>query len=151
MTDSRTGTRYTFTSNTDPDSLDVVLDPPATGTATVPATALTSGKVLAVWNDCQLALVDHGNGLWAVYLHLRDIKVTSGQVVAPGDPLGFPTTILPPVRPCGNVQSDAEHVHFALLKGSGTSGTYVSMQSLCGYQVIELLTRINKPFTVPAC
>src|SRR5216683_1988653 len=80
MVDKRTGQVFTFDNQTDNDSLDVLLEPvQPQGTATIPTTSLASGTVLAVWPECQLILIDHGHGWWAVYLHLVSIQVTSGD------------------------------------------------------------------------
>jgi murein DD-endopeptidase MepM/ murein hydrolase activator NlpD len=135
MVDDRTGKYYKFANDNDTASLDIMLSPDAKGTATVPVTPIENGKVLAVWSSCQLVLLDHGNGLWAVYLHLIEIKVKSGQSVNRDDELGYPTTD-PTIRDCG-VHSKAIHVHLALLRGSGNAGSYISMldRSFCGHRV----------------
>jgi hypothetical protein len=157
--DQRTGAVLSFGNRGALASLDVVLDGDKIGTATVPATALDSGTVLAVWNTCQVLVIDH-HGTWVAYLHLADIAVTSGQVIARGTSLGYPTTMIPPKSPCGNVTADVEHVHIAVTTGSGTSGNYQAIlgKVLCGHPVTAqdggivlpgLTATRNEVFTVP--
>lgn len=165
MKDDRTGKVFTFPNKRTNDSLDFVLATQTPGgTSTIPTTSAASGTVLAVWGICQLVLIDHNNGWWSMYLHLANIQVVSGNTVNPGTILGYPTTNKPP-RVCGSVESTAQHVHFVLLNGSGTTGTYVSSlgKVFCGHQVVELnndptdiilqgLTQTkDQVFTVPAC
>jgi outer membrane protein assembly factor BamB len=165
MVDDRTHTVYSFTNYTDPDSLDVVLEPEKLGRSSLAATALANGTVLAVWAQCHLALIDYGNGWWAIYLHLANILVSSGDSVTANTMIGYPTTNVMPSITCGRETSDAEHVHFALLNGSGVTGAYVSMlgTKLCGHTVAEvnndptdiilqgLTTTKDQVFTVPQC
>jgi hypothetical protein len=139
--DDRTGKVYTFSGNRAPVSLDFVLQPPATGTATIPTTSLRTGVVLAVWKACQVVLIDHGGGLWGIYLHQAKIAVTSGNKVSGDTVIGYSTTVKPSGgASCGKVTSDAEHVHVALLKGAGQKGSYITLlgQSLCGHKVVRL-------------
>jgi hypothetical protein len=165
MADDRTGTVFTFNKNLDPDSLDIVLEPETTGTSSIPTTSLANGTVLAVWSACQLVLIDHENGWWAIYLHMANIQVTSGSTVTTGSIIGYPTTNIPTLEACGSVESSAEHVHIAFLNGSGTTGTYVPMlgRSFCGYPIVEqkndptdiilqgLTTTKDQVFRVPQC
>lgn len=152
---------YNFNNNKAPVSLDFI--PENSG---VPVTAISDGLVLAVWSKCTLVLVDHGANTWGAYLHLREIKVRSGQSVKRGDPLGYPSAELPSASDgCGAVHGDVAHLHFALLAGSGHTGTFTTLlgQSFCGHDVSELDGRIkdiglpgltskaNEIFSVPHC
>ena len=163
--DDRTGTVYKFTNPKDPDSLDLLLEPEVKGTASIAVTPLASGTVLAVWAECHVVLIDYGSGWWAIYLHLTNIQVTSGTSVAVNTIIGYPTTKIKENSKCGNEQSSTEHVHFAFLNGSGTTGTYVSMlgRTLCGHAVVEqnghpkniilqgLTQTKDQVFTIPSC
>jgi hypothetical protein len=142
VSDDRTGKLYTLRNDMAADSLDIVLHPGGLGTTTIPTTPLRAGVVLAVWKACQVVLIDHGGGLWAIYIHQANIAVQSGQKVTADTKLGYSTTVLPSRNAhCGNVSSDAEHVHIALLKGgSSQAGSYESLlgASLCGHKVVRL-------------
>lgn len=128
-----------------------------------PITPLASGTVLAVQKRCHIVIIDHGNGWWAVYLHIAQIKVTSGASVTVNTTIGFPNTKEP--LACGET-STGPHVHVALINAtSATTGNYVTLQNriLCSHQVVELnndLTDIilqgltqskGQVFTVPSC
>jgi len=163
--DDRTHSVYQFTNPTAPDSLDLVLEPEQTGTSSIATTPLASGTVLAVWAKCHVALIDYGNGWWSIYLHLTNISVSSGDSVTVNTKIGYPTTNVQPNNTCGNENSSAEHVHFALLNGSGRSGSYVPTlgRVLCGHSVVEqnndptniilqgLTQTKDQVFTVPQC
>jgi outer membrane protein assembly factor BamB len=165
IVDDRTHTVYRFANPTDPDSLDLVLEPEQTGTSSVATTPLASGTVLAVWAKCHVVLIDYGNGWWSIYLHLANISVSSGDSVTVNTKIGTPTTNVQSNTTCGNEQSSAEHVHFAFLNGSGRNGSYVPMlgRTLCGHSVVEqnndptdiilqgLTQTKDQVFTVPQC
>lgn len=152
---------YTFQNVGQPDaSLDLGFLG-ATGTSSIPATSLASGKVLATWPACNLVLIDHGNGWWAIYIHLTNILVSPGEYVSTNTPIGYPTT---KNLGCGQ-WSTFTHVHFALLRGSGNTGIYVSMTGtvLCGHTVLSNsaaphdssgplnLEGLGRNFAVPSC
>lgn len=135
-------------------SLDLVVSKPG-----IPVIPLAAGTVLASSAYCQTVLVDHGSGSWVEYVHIVP-AVAAGQSVTRAIGLG---TVAPPlgtgvIGPCG-LQSDAPHVHFAFLTGSGTSGTYVSLAGrvLCSHAVTAaggidgLSTGPGDAFTVPTC
>jgi YVTN family beta-propeller protein len=167
MQDDRTHATFAFANYTATTALDIVLPPSTLGTSTIPATSVASGTVLAVWAPCQLVLIDHGNGWWATYLHLANIPVTSGDAVTTGSILGYPTTVKPTLSRCKNVNSSAEHVHLAFLRGSDAkrTGTFVTLlgQAFCSHRVLELnsdptniilkglTTTKGQVFTVPSC
>lgn len=141
ISDDRTGKLYTLSGPNDHDSLDIVLHPTALGTTTIPTTPLRAGVVLAVWRACQVVLIDHGGGLWAIYVHQTDIAVQSGQKVTGDTKIGYSTTVLPRDNSRCGLHTDAEHVHIALLKGgSGQAGSYESPvgESFCGHKVARL-------------
>ena len=147
---------YTLTgsSSVSEASLDLVVTAPGT-----PVYPLSSGTVLEAWSGCNVVLVDHGGGTWVEYMHL-ELTVSNGQAVTPTASLG---TVMSPydrskVSPCYD-DSTAPHVHFAFLKGSGTSGQYQSMQgmTLCGHVVdangdlVGLASAGGPAFVVPDC
>jgi hypothetical protein len=168
ITDDTPGAKpYTLTDQTDPDALDLVLEPESepevsSGMASIPTLPLATGKVLAVQKACRVVLIDHGGGWWSVYVHLTNIAVHAGQVVKANTVLGYANTLNPE---CGE-KTDVEHTHIAIINGNGHTGTYVSLltQSLCGHQVREnkpgdpnsvyldgLVKGVQQPFSVPQC
>lgn len=152
---------FTFTNPKDNFALDFLLCNNCQGTSSIPATPLASGTVIAVQKACHVILIDHGNGWWAEYVHLANIQVTSGQHVTVNTLLGYPNT---KNLACGEV-SPTEHIHLTIANGSGTTGTYVTLQNqeLCGHQVVErnnnrldvflpgLVNNTGDTFTVPTC
>jgi len=143
---------YSFNGSGDvPASLDLAAPQ---GTAVKP---VASGRVLSAWPDCNVVIVDHGDGVWAEYLH---IQVT----VNPGDPVDRNTTLgylLGEYTGLANCRdhSTGSHLHFAFISGSGHSGTYVGIEGkvLCGHTVnhagdiVGLGTVGGGPFVVPNC
>ena len=142
-------------------SLDIIAIDPAAGTAVLP---LAAGTVLAASPACQTVLVDHGNGTWVEYVHLK-VSVTDGAPVTPSTRLGtvmpaLPAGFVPPAG-CSGLNSDAPHVHVAFLSGDDRTrqGQYLSMKGrvLCGYPVsadgllVGLVGAIQMNFTVPDC
>ena len=134
-------------------SLDLIAD------AGSPVVPLAAGTVLAAWPECETVLVDHGGGVWVEYVHLAvsvtwGMSVTRSTVLGTVEPKPAPNTTLP----CG-LTSNAAHVHFAFVAGSGTTGQYVSMAGrvLCGHTVttaggIDGLTAgPGASFAVPIC
>jgi len=160
ITDDTTKTKYTLDNPARSDaSLDVVLEPEQhqdtaiTPTSLIPAIALANGTVLAAEQTCRRVLIDYHHGWWAIYLHMENIQVKSGQQVSVNTNIGYPTLNVNPA--CGD-HTTAPHVHFAFLnKVSDTEGTYVSMvgRVLCGHEVLPsgLLKGLSNPFVVPNC
>lgn len=113
-------------------SLDLLpLNPPA------PVVAMAPGTVLAVWSVCHLVLIDHGwpdaqgRDIWAIYLHV-DATVKPGDAVGSGSVLGHTAASITAGKPCfeqseGVTGAPIPHVHIAFLRGSGHTGTYLSM------------------------
>lgn len=142
-------------------SLDIIAIDPAAGTPVLP---LAAGTVLAASPKCQTVLIDHGNGTWVEYVHLK-VSVTDGTPVTPTTQLGtvmpaLPAGFVPPAG-CSGLNSDAPHVHFAFLSGDDRTrqGHYLSIKGrvLCGYPVsadgllVGLVSAIQTNFTVPDC
>ena len=59
--------------------------------------ALAAGRVLLAGNDLHLGryvIVDHGCGLYTWYAGLSELRVSAGDVLAVGDVVGLPSTML---------------------------------------------------------
>jgi hypothetical protein len=144
---------YTFTGSS---SVNASLD---LGTQVgVAIEAVASGRVLSAWPQCHVVVVDHGNGVWAEYIHLSP-TVKTGDSVSRNAVLGYALDGYPKQpAPCFDVSS-GPHVHLAFISGSGTKGTYVPIagQVLCGRTVdaagnIQGLGTVGGGnFTVPNC
>lgn len=132
---------YTMSNPLSETALDIVLDPPNSSPSTpsqISATSIAWGKVLAVWPDCRLVLIDHSkvpnlDWSWALYLHLTNITVHAGQVVEAGYPLGKVRNDEKgddgkPTNTC-NVDSTEHHVHLALIRSyTQSSGAYETLR-----------------------
>lgn len=130
--------------------------------AGTPVHPLAKGTVLSAWPDCNVVLVDHGGGTWVAYLHIR-VEVTDGAQATSATVLGYllpaPASGASPDPRCGNLESNAPHVHFAFLTGTGTQGQYLSMSGrlLCGHAVdgagamVGLGQAGGQAFVVPDC
>lgn len=165
---------FTVTNQNAATSLDLVLSPKDKGDkpATTPTTAVAAGEVLATWANCRVVLVDHhgpDGPLWALYLHLTDFEVKSGDLVNAGTPLGYVRNDNegPNSQTCANLKSDLHHVHLALIDpdpDNEKAGRYVTLKGreLCrGHEVVELddkrvivtglTTKVNpaEPFKTP--
>lgn len=130
--------------------------------ASVPVVPLARGQVLAASRQCHVVLIDHGEGIWALYAHL-DVRVTRDEVVSRTTMLGYTTTDVSPGPPCleqpltvaGRVVA---HLHLAFLQGAGYAGAYVPItgKSLCGHTVeadgsLDGLAAPDGQFQVPQC
>jgi hypothetical protein len=144
---------YAFTGAADvPASLD--LGAPQ-GAAVKP---VASGRVLSAWSDCNVVVVDHGNGVWAEYVHLQ-VAVSPGDYVDRNSTLGYVLgEYNHSATTCGD-HSTGPHLHFAFISGSGHSGTYVPIEGkvLCGHtinhagDIVGLGTVGGGAFVVPNC
>ena len=59
--------------------------------------ALAAGRVLTVGSDLHLGkyvIVDHGCGLYTWYAGLSELRVSAGDILAVGDVVGLPSTVL---------------------------------------------------------
>jgi hypothetical protein len=144
---------------TTPASLDLV------ATAGGEVRPVAAGVVISAWTDCDLAVVDHGGGLWSVYVHV-DVTARVGDKVDPSRPIGYvlpePPADWAPPSECGNLASSAPHVHLAFARASdatGTKGEYLPIAgaALCGHTVSAtgdisgLGTAGGGSFSVPSC
>jgi hypothetical protein len=147
---------------------DASLDLIPTGSA-VPVIPLASGTVISAWPQCHTVVVDHStveSRVWVEYLHLS-VEVTTGQAVTRDTVLGHTTTNVATGEPCREKSEGAngqpvEHVHFAFLTGSGTTGSYISMvgRTFCGRYTVSasaggaiggLASAPGQAFPVPDC
>ena len=119
---------------------------------------VSSGRVLAAWPECNVIVVDHGDGVWAEYVHVV-VAVSNGQAVDRNTVLGTVRDGYDRRGQRCNDYSSGPHLHFAFISGSGTSGTYVGIAGkvLCGHtinsngDIVGLGTLGGGDFTVPNC
>jgi hypothetical protein len=153
---------YTMKDRTSNYALDFV---PLTGNYGV--FSMEDGTVKIVWPDCDAVVVDGGDDIWILYMHVKaDPDLQVGQLVEPGTRLG---TMVKTTR-CDQ-KTPVKHVHVTLLAPTGPkTAKYIPFvgQSLCGHEVVRkpgsgadgmgfnmlldgLTESTSGPYTVPAC
>lgn len=83
--------------------------------------ATSSGDVIvASWYSGygNAVIIDHGNGVWSLYAHMRSLNVSKGETVAPGDKVGEVGT---------TGRSTGNHLHFEIRKDEKATdpGNYI--------------------------